>query len=146
DVTGRWRRVVAAGCLKESADGWMPVSHPVLGCLAQPLESQTDTFPRAWTLDAPCPSYGMSAAEARHQLHLRGSLRLPGGAPPGPASCSAEADALFEVFRSGRTETAEGEAALAKLDPGTVKSVLAAALQHLEEKGVRLEIKAGPLT
>merc|ERR1712151_978763 len=51
---------------------------------------------------------------------------------------TAVTEALLEIFRSGRVESAEGRRALVGLDPNTVRCVLVAALQHLQDRGVNV--------
>jgi len=73
-------------------------------------------------------------APAWKQIHRSGCGGSFGG--------GAAVQALLEVFRYGKVETASRQVALATLHPETVRRVLTAALQHMQDNGGQLRVRA----
>jgi len=128
DASGDWRRVISivhgVGAGTRPAEGWVPMAHPVFGVLLG--LHQRD----ARDADRRLPALA-AFAEVRRRMQPEGQATENRGHRPAT-------QALLELFRHGRVCNPEHQRALSKLDPRTVRCVLAASLQHLRDSGVRV--------
>lgn len=116
DASGAWRllKSVAQTDDYNAGSGWVPL-HSVLKGLLEPVAAD-----------------GSSVGTTRVEdisLAMQ-QLRPPHGQP------SPEAAALLEVFQTGKPQSSEARAALGKLDPRTVRIVLAASLLAVQRGGL----------